>query len=129
MPVRTMPVKTMNERISLGKLGEQYAVDYLKKKGYAIRALNYRSTIGEIDIVAEQKGTLVFVEVKSRSSKRFGEGYEAVNAAKREKLRRLALDYLQREQVHGKALRFDVVSLLISRQGELIELKHFEHAF
>ena len=114
---------------TLGKRGEDLAAAYLIKAGYRILCRNYRAPEGEIDLIAEQKGTLVFVEVKSRSSDLFGEGYEAVNTAKQKKLRRLALFYLQEHGKSYRQMRFDVLSLLLSRNGELRSLKHFKGAF
>lgn len=75
----------------LGIKGEELAVKFLKKKGYRIISRNFKSPIGEIDIIAEDLGTFVFVEVKTRSDESFGYPFEAVNYKKREKLRRVAL--------------------------------------
>ncbi|EAX48690.1 protein of unknown function UPF0102 [Thermosinus carboxydivorans Nor1] len=70
----------------MGKMGENAAADYLARNGYKILMRNYRCRIGEIDIVAERQGTIVFVEVKTRSSEKFGFPAEAVNYRKQQKL-------------------------------------------
>ncbi|WP_408643039.1 YraN family protein [Thermosinus carboxydivorans] len=72
--------------IMMGKMGENAAADYLARNGYKILMRNYRCRIGEIDIVAERQGTIVFVEVKTRSSEKFGFPAEAVNYRKQQKL-------------------------------------------
>ena len=116
-------------RIGLGKRGEQLAAEFYIREGYRILEQNFRSPIGEVDLIVEKSGLLVFVEVKSRSSELFGEGYEAVNKAKQARLRRLATLYLRQTRLSYSGIRFDVVSLLITREGELIKLKHFSAAF
>ena len=100
-----------DKRQSLGKQGEALAVAYLIRLGYRILRTNYRCRLGEIDIIAEEKGTLVFVEVKCRSSKAFGEPYEAVTRTKMLQMSKVALDYLSRRNLYGKSARFDVVSV------------------
>jgi putative endonuclease len=110
----------------LGPEGEDVAVRHLQKKGFRIIHTNYKTPIGEADIVAAYKGATIFVEVKTRSSERFGEPFEAVNARKREKLKKIAL-YYQKHEDSKAALRFDVVSIKCKDSGYLIE--HIEEAF
>jgi len=110
-------------------MGEEHAALYLQSQGYRIVHRNYRTATGEIDIVAHHAGVLVFVEVKARSSARFGPGYLAVNAAKQNKLRSQALLYVQNERKQSAPLRFDVVSILTTSTGELVDLRHFVGAF
>jgi putative endonuclease len=101
----------LNRQQQFGKRSERLAVEYLKRLGYRIIETNYRSAVGEIDIIASEKGTLVFVEVKARSSNRFGSPKAAVTAAKQRKISMAALDYLKRSgQVDSRA-RFDVVAI------------------
>lgn len=95
--------------ILAGRKGEKRAVQYLKRQGYHIVELNYRSRFGEIDIIAKKNGTTHFVEVKARSSARFGRGYEAVNQAKQIKLIKTAEAYMA-ERGECPA-QFDVVSI------------------
>ena len=106
-----------------GSLAEVLAQNYLSLKGYTIISKNYRSRLGEIDIIAKDKGTIVFVEVKAKSSARFGSPKWAVTQKKQKKLSILALEYLKRTgQSHTKA-RFDVVAIVyIKNSTPQIEL-------
>lgn len=118
-------------RLSVGKKGEELAVDYLVKAGYRIVARNYRCVFGEIDIVAEDGNTLVFVEVKSRRSASYGEPQLAVDYRKQRKISTVALNYIKEKQEHGRSARFDVVSVKLSSSGHTIGLikNAFELAF
>lgn len=104
------------DRISVGQLGETLACQYLSRQGYRIILRNYRTRLGEIDIIAEEQGTLVFVEVKSRRSHQCGHPFEAVTAAKRRQISKAALLYLAETGKEGGPARFDVVA--ISFAGE-----------
>ena len=94
----------------LGQKGEELAVKYLRKKGYKIIKQNFKTRIGEIDIIANDGGTLVFVEVKTRESIAYGMPFEAVNSYKRRKIANVALLYLKKIK-EVPPCRFDVVSL------------------
>ena len=109
-----MPVSTgMAEdyRQSLGKLGENLACAALAERGYAIIATRYRTRVGEIDIVARDGDTTVFVEVKSRAGDEFGGAAAAVTPWKQRKVALMALDYLTRHRLEDTACRFDVVTV------------------
>lgn len=110
----------------LGPEGEDIAVRYLQEKGFTVIRRNYKTPIGEADIVALHKGMTVFVEVKTRSSERFGQPFEAVNPRKREKLKKIAL-YYQKHDDNKAAIRFDVMS--IKRKDNCYEIEHIEEAF
>ncbi len=112
---------------ALGIEGENLAVRFLEKKGYRIIRRNYKTYIGEIDIIALDGSTLVFVEVKTRGNDSFGKPFEAVNEKKRQKLKNLALLYLKK---HGKEIpvRFDVLSIFSNNKGEK-EIEHIKDAF
>ena len=101
----------LNRQQQFGKRSEHLALNYLKRKGYRIVETNYRSRVGEIDIIAREKDTLVFVEVKARSSRRFGSPKGAVTPAKQRKISMAALDYLKRTGQTEASARFDVVSI------------------
>jgi len=105
---------------SLGKRGEQLALDHLIALGYTIEARNYRCPFGEIDIIARDKEILVFIEVKTRISGRFGSPQEAVDLRKQQRISRIALHYLTCVHRRGnqEACRFDVVSVLRTHDGE-----------
>ena len=102
----------MDNRRSLGDRGEDMAAAHLKKQGYKILERNYRTPIGEIDLVARHQGVLVIIEVKTRRSRRFGSPQEAVQPAKQERLRNLAEYYLQQQGLGEVTVRFDVVGIL-----------------
>ena len=101
----------MNKR-SFGTQGEALARDYLSRKGIRILEMNYRRPTGEIDIVARQKKTILFVEVKRRSSLRYGRPSEAVNRAKQAHILRTAQLYLQENKLTDVPVRFDIVEIL-----------------
>ncbi len=99
------------ERQALGKLGEDRAVRELERHGYAILARRYRTRHGEIDIVADDGGTVVFVEVKAREQGDCGSAAEAVTVHKQRRLASMAVDYLARNHVTDRPCRFDVVAI------------------
>jgi len=107
----------------LGEDAERLAEAFLERSGYKILHRNYRCHYGEIDLIAEERGILVFVEVKARRSKTYGLPYEAVTERKIRKLIQVALHYLQRHGLYGKVpVRFDVVSLELSPGEPIIEI-------
>lgn len=109
-------------RIELGKEGEKLAVDYLLAKGYKILEKNFRTPIGEIDIIAKKGKYIVIIEVKRRMSENFGNPEMAVDYRKQEKLKKLALFYLSKL---GKEypVRFDVIAIKDK------QIEHIENAF
>ena len=114
-------------RVALGKTGEDLACAELEKRGYAIVARRYRRRGGEIDIIARQGETMVFVEVKAREGHAFGEAAEAVTAFKRRRIAQLALDYVTRRGLSQRPCRFDVVSIHFDAGAPVIEV--FQSAF
>ena len=106
----------------LGKKGEEVALRFLKKKGYKIIEKNYVCKMGEMDIIAREKDTLVFVEVKTRTSMAFGPPQLAVNSMKQMQLSKVALYFLKEKRLEDIKARFDVVAILLRPKGEEIEL-------
>ncbi|MFH0762664.1 MAG: YraN family protein [Candidatus Omnitrophota bacterium] len=98
----------------LGKSGEEAAVDLLKKNGYNIIFRNYKTRLGEIDVIAYDKDTLCFIEVKTRSSDRFGLGQEAVSKPKQRQIAKAALIFIKEKNLLNRKARFDVASVLVS---------------
>ncbi|HMO14627.1 MAG TPA: YraN family protein [Pirellulaceae bacterium] len=90
---------------------------------------NYRDRMGEIDIVAVDKRTVVFVEVKCRTSDDHGAGFEAVDEKKQQKMARTALTFLQRHDLLENAYRFDIVSMLWPPNQSQPQIEHFPNAF
>jgi putative endonuclease len=94
-----------------GKIGERIGEDFLVKRGYQILGRNVRSPFGEIDLVANHRGTLVFVEIKARRSQTFGFAEEAIDRRKRDRLTRLASWYLACHPKIQSPVRFDVLAI------------------
>jgi len=111
----------------LGKHGEDLACRELERRGYAIVARRYRRRGGEIDIIARDGETTVFVEVKTREDRAFGGGADAVTAWKRRRIVQIARDYLMRHHHTECPCRFDVVSIQFDTDGPVLEL--FQNAF
>jgi putative endonuclease len=107
----------MHAKDVLGKSGEQAAAEYLESCGLRILDRNWRCAAGEIDIVAVERHTLVVAEVKARTSLRYGSPLEAVNQAKRARLRRLAVQWLNAHGVRFDQVRIDVVGLVYDGTG------------
>lgn len=118
----------VHSRRKLGDLGERLAVQHLLAKGYSIRELNFRTCEGEIDIIAENEGTLAFVEVKTRRGLKFGTAAEAINPTKQRRLVALAAAYGQQQDGVRLEQRIDVIALDLSSDGRLISLQHLEGA-
>ena len=103
-----------NKRLNkvLGNIGEEVAKNYLKRQGYKIIQTNFKNKIGEIDIVAYDKDILVFVEVKYRKTSIFGLPREAVDNRKQQKIRAVAMGYINKYKLHDTPCRFDVLEIL-----------------
>jgi putative endonuclease len=112
-----------------GKGGERLAVRALKRAGYRVLATNWRARGGELDIVAEQGGTIVFVEVKTRSSDSFAPPELAVNSSKRRKIARAAWRFLERNAATDRDCRFDIVSIVNEPQGRRPKVEIIPNAF
>ncbi|HSB06257.1 MAG TPA: YraN family protein [Thermodesulfobacteriota bacterium] len=106
----------------LGKIGEEVALRFLKQKGYRILANNYVCKLGEIDIIAKEKDTLAFIEVKTRTSNLFGPPQLSVTASKQMQLSKAALYFLKQKNLENVKARFDVVAIILGPKGEEIEL-------
>ena len=109
-------------RIETGRLGEDLAVEYLKRRGYRIVERNYRCSLGEIDIVALQGDVVVFIEVKTRRSERFGDPQQSVTQQKQKRISRISLEYLQKKRLYPCNARFDVVAVRMHGGNAGIEL-------
>lgn len=116
-----------SERPARGRAGEDAALRVYQSWRFRGLAWNWRCAIGELDLVLEREGLLVFCEVKTRSGVAFGGGYEAVTWSKRRKLRRLAEVFLLSTDVRPARIRFDVASVWLGPQGADVEV--FEDAF
>lgn len=110
-----------------GKEGEELAVTFLVEKGFEIIERNYRYGKGELDIIAREKGFLVFVEVKSRESLEYGLPEEAITKRKISQIRKITEAYLAEKNITDENIRFDVVAVL-SLNNE-VTINHYENAF
>ena len=117
-------------RKGLGNRGEETAAAYLAQKGYAILERQYRTPAGEIDLIARDGRTLVFIEVKTRSSARYGRPAAAVGREKQRRITRAAMWYMMSEKRQSEAppCRFDVVEIFASPEGAW-KARHLENAF
>jgi putative endonuclease len=112
----------VNRRHQFGKAGELIAARFLRKMGYHILEQNYRTVLGEIDIIARDRDTLVFVEVKARTSGRYGNPKSAVTPRKQRKISMVALHYLKSTSQSRVKARFDVVAIHSAGTAPQIEL-------
>ena len=112
----------LNQRQKFGKDSESVAVRHLKKNGYKILQQNYRTKLGEIDIIAKDKNTLVFVEVKARKTLHFGSPKWAVTPKKQKAISKVALYYLKATRQHNVSARFDVVAISSLQNNPRIEI-------
>ena len=108
---------------NLGLACEQEAQKFLKKKKYKLLECNYKNKLGEIDIIAKQHNTIVFVEVKSRSSLAFGMPRESVTNHKQQKIKQVAMCYLSLNKLSNCSVRFDVIEILNG------QITHIPNAF
>lgn len=111
-----------DDRGRVGTFGESVAVRALKNAGYKILDINYRCKLGEIDVIAREGGTLVFVEVKARRSNRFGNPKMAVTQKKQRKVSMVALEYLKRNGISDEKARFDVVAVSLRSSQPDVEI-------
>ncbi len=118
-----------DERHKLGIRGEKAAVKHLRREGCRILERNWQTKRGEIDLIAERKGVIHFVEVKTRSDDSHGAPEEAVGSSKQSRLRELAQSYLRQFRQPPAETSFDVVSVKIGQQGREVEVEWFPAAF
>jgi putative endonuclease len=116
------------DRQEVGKLGEKTAQKFLKKQGYRIRETGFRCRHGEIDIIAQRKDCLVFVEVRAKSNLDFGTPEESITQAKKERLIASALTYTTTHQDLPSLWRIDVVAIEIDDKGKTRRIELIENA-
>ncbi len=107
----------------LGRIGEKKAEKYLKEQGYKILATNYKTHLGEIDIIAKDKDEIVFVEVKTRKNEDYGAPSEAVTREKQKKYFKVSTEYLVKNKLMEAVCRFDVIEV------EDDKINHIKDAF
>ena len=112
----------------IGQIGEEIALAFLKKKGYEILGVNVRTPLGEIDVIARQKETTVFIEVKTRATSSLGPPFLSVTRLKQAHMIRNALLYLKRRGRVDSDWRIDVVSVKLNDRYELESIELIENA-
>ena len=117
----------MNKHIGL--IGEELAVNYIKNKDYNILERNYRTKLGELDIIAKRQNTIIFVEVKTRTSNIYGTPSESVNYKKQQTIRKLSQQYILYRKLYKDhfSYRFDVIEVRLV--GKKYKIIHIENAF
>ncbi|MBW2707690.1 MAG: YraN family protein [Deltaproteobacteria bacterium] len=110
------------ERLELGARGEALAFEEVKRLGYEVMAKNYRCPLGEVDLVAKDGDTLVFIEIKTRKGRPLGFAKEAVNARKQKQISKVALTYMKANHCCDVSARFDVVAISVGSGPPQIEV-------
>ena len=118
----------LDRRRVLGNRGEALAAQRLRSLGYTIRERNWRCPVGELDVVAEKDGVLIFVEVRTRRGDRFGTPEESITPIKRAKLLEVAQTYLEEHGEEDRNWRIDVVAIEIGPRGEVVRMEVIENA-
>jgi putative endonuclease len=116
------------KRRETGVLGEKLARDFLRKRGYRIREANYRCPRGEVDLIAEDKDSLVFIEVRTKRSRDFGTPEESITPTKMERLRTVAAHYRQTHHNLPQLWRIDVVAVELGQRGKPSRIELIENA-
>ena len=119
MTTPTEPTRSLDPRRRLGDAGERRVADWYRRRGYRVVDRNWRCREGELDLIVAKRGTLVFCEVKTRTSRRYGNPFEAVTETKQHRIRGLALQWLRANGMGGRRLRFDVAAV----EGGLVEVR------
>ncbi|HEY3247391.1 MAG TPA: YraN family protein [bacterium] len=118
----------MDRRV-LGAAGEAAAVRLVQGRRYRILERNFRCRLGEIDLIAEDRGTIVFIEVKARAAAECGAPFEAISPHKQRRLARLATWYLARRRWLGRPCRFDAVAVMVDLDGRIERIELLRDAF
>jgi len=120
-------LSSKNKQPSVGKLGEDLAANFLEKNDYNILERNYRFGHGELDIIAEKEGMLIFIEVKTKKHGDFGDPINWIKRGKQKQMGRIARGYLYERNITDRDCRFDVV--LVTWEHGLWKIDHIENAF
>lgn len=120
-----MDMSKVNNK-AVGDFGERLAKEYLEKKNYNILETNFRTRLGEIDIIAKKDYVIIFVEVKARKNLKYGMPYEAVNHRKMQKIIKVAKNYIAYKSQGDNQYRFDIIEVFLSENDKI---NHIEDAF
>ncbi len=119
----------LKNKKEIGAIGEEIVVSLLEEKGVTVLERNFRCRFGEIDVIARDGDKLVFIEVKTRKSRKYGVPEEAVDYRKQRKLRSLAAYYLAKHAVRASGCRFDVYSVCLNKDDTLESVRVLENCF
>lgn len=119
----------MDPRKEIGRRGEDIAAQYLAAKGWELVARNWSTQLGELDIVANDGLQIIIVEVRTTTSHQYGLGFQSVQYRKQQQVRKLAQQFIQNQRLEHLPIRFDVVSVLLSKDRRFVDLSHLEGAF
>lgn len=114
---------------SIGKYGEDLACNYLKSKNYKILDRNYRNRFGELDIICLHSNIIIFLEVKSRYTSKFGEGRYSVNSIKQKNIIKLSNYYIHQKNLYNNFFRFDVIEIEFDIKKDIYNINHITDAF
>ena len=117
------------QRQSIGRHGEELAQKYLRQKHYKIVEKNFRCKSGELDIIAKEKNVVVFVEVRTKTSTRYGPAYNSVTYSKQKQVKRVAQFYISKYNLVNTQFRFDVIGITLTPQTGEYHLDHIQNAF
>ena len=120
-----MDMSKVNNK-AVGDFGERLAKEYLEKKNYNILKTNFRTRLGEIDIIAKKDDVIIFIEVKARKNLKYGRPYEAVNHRKMQKIIKVAQNYIAYKSQGDNQYRFDIIEVFLSENDKI---NHIEDAF
>ena len=119
----------MNIKNKIGVFGQKLAVGFLQKRGFKILNENYHARVGEIDIIAEKEGQLVFIEVKTRLSDKFGLPEEAVDDRKKARMYETALQYMGKMQINHDNFRLDCIAIMIDKENKKAIIRQHKNIF
>ena len=117
----------MNLKQQIGQYGQQIAKEFLIKRGYQVIKENYYTRLGEIDLIIKDHNQLVFVEVKTRTSLKFGLPEEAVSQFKKERMINCALQYLSEKEIQDDNYRLDIIAILINKDNKKALIRHHKN--
>lgn len=118
-----------HQRLDLGKLGEDLALQHILQQQYQIIQRNFRCKTGEIDIIAKDRHIVVFIEVRAKTSDAYGPAYNMVTPSKHKQVKRVALHYISQQNLINTQFRFDVIGITFQPGSDDYQLDHIQNAF
>ncbi len=119
----------MNYNQKIGKFGERLACDYLIRKGYKILNKNIKLSYQEIDIIAQKNKIIIFIEVKTRTSYKFGAANDTFSSQKMKNLHKAVENYIYKNKIPEKFISIDLISIDIDKYRKIANIKHYKNIF